>query len=125
MQIPDSAISDVNVNETSSVDPEEIFTELENQYSQELISSNNTSRDHLNEAAWSSMLLELENEQYLELTDIWFTEDSDPYQSTMPTDASTSMHNNLVPVAEITNEQPPLSIQVHIADFCIFSVWFL
>ncbi|XP_074566858.1 NAC domain-containing protein 82-like [Curcuma longa] len=87
-KIPDSAFPDVNVNEIPSVDPEEIFAELENPYSQEL-----------------------ENEQYLELTDLWFTEDSDPYQSTMLTVASTSMHNDLVPVAEITNEQPPISIQ--------------
>ncbi|KAG6475431.1 hypothetical protein ZIOFF_064651 [Zingiber officinale] len=104
-KISDSAFPDVNINETSWVDPEE------NPYFQELISGNTPSTDLLNETALSSMLRELENEQYVELTDFWFPEDSDPYQSTLLTVASTSMHNNLVPVAEITNEQPPISIQ--------------
>lgn len=92
------------------------------------------------------MLLELDNGQYMELTDFWFTEDNDPYQSSMLNDALTSMHNNLVPMphsvpyvsndgstsmhyashagAEITNGQPTITVQVHVADFRLFSVWF-
>ncbi|XP_074567890.1 uncharacterized protein LOC141824488 isoform X2 [Curcuma longa] len=112
-EVPDSAVSNKTVDETSSIDPEQISTELENIYSHELNCNNKASGDNLDDT-----LLELENAQYLELSDLWFTEDNNPCQSTMLNDALTSMHNDLVPMpdsshagAEITNGQPTITAQ--------------
>ncbi|KAG6471883.1 hypothetical protein ZIOFF_069330 [Zingiber officinale] len=132
-EVPDSVVPNKIVDEASSIGPEEISTELENIYSHERNSNNKASGDNLEGTALSSMLLELENDQYLELTDFWFTEDNSPCQSTMLINALTSMNNNLVPMpdsvpcfsndgstsmhyasyvgAEITNGQPTITVQ--------------
>ncbi|KAG6513940.1 hypothetical protein ZIOFF_024277 [Zingiber officinale] len=133
-EVPDSVVPNKTVDETSSIGPEEISTELENIYSHETNSNNKASGDNLEGIALSSMLLELENDQYLELTYFWFTEDNSPCQSTMLIDALTSMNNNLIPMPnsvpcfsndgstsmhyasyagdEITNGQPTITVQI-------------
>ncbi|KAG6467142.1 hypothetical protein ZIOFF_075043 [Zingiber officinale] len=99
-EVPDLVVPNKTVDETSSIGPEEISTKLENIYSHEPNSNNKASGDNLEGTALSSMLLELENDQYLELTDFWFTEDNSPCQSTMLIDELTSMNNNLVPMPD-------------------------
>ncbi|XP_042451333.1 NAC domain-containing protein 82-like isoform X1 [Zingiber officinale] len=142
-EVPDSAVPNGTVDETSSIGPEEISTELENIYSHEPNSNNKASGDNLDGTALSSMLLEFENDQYLELTDFWLTEDNTPCQSTMLNDALTCTHNNLVPMpdsvpyfsndgstsmhyasyagAEITNGQPTINVQQQTEDVGIFA----
>ncbi|KAG6533146.1 hypothetical protein ZIOFF_007011 [Zingiber officinale] len=85
-EVPNSVVPNKTVNETSSIDLEEISTELENIYSHEPNSNNKVSGDKLEGTALSSMLLELENDY-------------------------TSMHYASYAGAEITNVQPTITVQ--------------
>ncbi|CAL9128064.1 unnamed protein product [Musa textilis] len=84
-EMPDLSIPSMNVNEAAAMDPEGVYNELEDLYPLELISGN---IDHieniLNEIALPPTLQELDSEQYVELNDLFFIGDGDPYVSVTP-----------------------------------------
>lgn len=85
--MPDSAILDMNVNETSALDAEGMYNELENLSDQAIISgSTNHPKNISSETALYPMLSELDSEQYVELNDILFTGISNLPDTIMPND---------------------------------------
>ncbi|RWW69561.1 hypothetical protein BHE74_00022841 [Ensete ventricosum] len=88
VQMPDSAILDMNVNETSALDAEGMYNELEiNLSSQEIISGSANHPENISrETALYPMLSELDSEQYVELNDFCFIGNSNLPEPIMPND---------------------------------------
>ncbi|KAJ8510059.1 hypothetical protein OPV22_000493 [Ensete ventricosum] len=86
--MPDSAILDMNVNETSALDAEGMYNELEiNLSSQEIISGSANHPENISrQTALYPMLSELDSEQYVELNDFCFIGNSNLPEPIMPND---------------------------------------
>ncbi|WOK96551.1 NAC domain-containing protein [Canna indica] len=87
VQVSDSTILGMHINEASLVDQEEIFNELEALSARTMISGNTNYAENIHgETSLHPMLSELGSDQYMELNDFCFIEDSNPPKSIMPSD---------------------------------------